>query len=106
MASRDWPGAHAALRQITEIDPGDARAWVQASHCALRQDDYRLACSTVLRAAGLKAGDASAAADVVSHLAACNQGAALIDYVQRLGRLQHLPIPLLLGIARQLSVLN
>lgn len=88
------------------MDPSDARAWVQTSHCALRRGDYRLACSAVLRSAALKAGDARTVADVVSHLAAFNQGAVLIEYVQRLGRPEDLPIPLLLGIARQFSALN
>lgn len=60
----------------------------------------------MLRAAGLKVSDARIATDVMSQLAALSQGATLIDYVHRLGRPQDLPIPLLLGIARQLSVLN
>lgn len=68
--------------------------------------DYRQACAAAIGDAQRKPSDANAARDVINRLGAFNQAQALAGYVGRLGLPSRIPIPLLLTIARNFSVLN
>lgn len=68
--------------------------------------DYRHTLASVAQAASRKAVDVRSAMDLVNRLRAFNLVEELIGYVARLGPLERIPIPLLLTIASNFSVLN
>ncbi|WP_460918412.1 hypothetical protein, partial [Pseudoxanthomonas sangjuensis] len=67
---------------------------------------YRHGCASTLRSASQKARDAQAARDAINRLRAFNLVEAMVGYVERLGPLDRIPIPLLLTIASNFSALN
>ena len=69
-------------------------------------DDYRQAYEAALRSAALRPADANLARDTINRLRMFNLGEALVGYVERLGPVDRIPIPLLLAIAGNFSVLN
>lgn len=68
--------------------------------------DYRQAYASAIHDARRKPPDADVARDVVNRLGAFNLVGILIDYVEQLGSPSCIPIPLLLTIARNFSLLN
>src|SRR3546814_13253290 len=77
-----------------------AAEWERESHAALRDGRHVAAREAVLRAASLRASDPRTIAGVVSLLAALNLGEALVRYVDGLGPLDRISVPLLMTIAR------
>ncbi|MDG6347743.1 sulfotransferase [Luteimonas sp. 8-5] len=85
---------------------GTAAEWERTAHAALGAGKHRAAREAVLRAASLRAGDARTVAGVVALLAALNLGDALVRYVDGLGPLDRIPVPLLMTIARHFNMLG
>src|SRR3546814_9406982 len=83
-----------------------AAEWERESHAALRDGRHVAAREAVLRAASLRASDPRTIAGVVSLLAALNLGEALVRYVDGLGPLDRISVPLLMTIARHFNLLG
>src|SRR5690606_17831555 len=85
---------------------GTAAEWERVSHAALTQGRHRAAREAVLRAASLQSRDPRTIGGVVLLLAALNLGDALARYVDGLGPLDRIPVPLLMTIAHHFDLLG
>lgn len=103
---REWEDARACFGSLLTLYPGDAEVLLQLSYVESLAGRYRNARGYALAAFDAKPQDPSTIQELVARLRTFNEGEALLACVSRLGRLDQVPIPLLLACAAQLSNLN
>lgn len=103
---REWKDAADGLGRLLEANPGDAGLRIKLSYVQSFMGRYRDARESAIAAAQAPPPTAEIARDVVTRLRSFNEAGEMRRYIVRLGPPARLPIPLLLGVAAQLSYMN
>lgn len=105
-ASRQWDVARRHLETVLASGPSSPAVLLLLSYTYSYLGRYRAAREAALRAASLAPDSAETVSDVAARLRTFNEGALMVGYIERLGPLSRIPIPLLLQCAAQFSYLN
>ena len=106
IAVQDWERAQIKLRRLLAMHQHRADLWMQLSYVESYRGRYRAAREAALTAAGLPPASLEVATDTLARLRTFNEIRALGAYLDRLGPITRLPIPLLLAAASRFSSLN
>ena len=104
--ARDWPGAIDAFERLRTLAPADADIVLQLSYIHSLAGHYREARALALAAHALKPRQPDVVKELAARLRTFNEGAALLECVERQKPVDRVPIPLLIALAAQLSYLN
>lgn len=105
-ANQAWPQAIAAVRAALQENPGDAGVLLWLSFLHSRLGDYRLAREAAAQASRASALPSQIAERLIPLLQSFNEIPAMLDCIDRMRPLEHIPIPLLIGIAAPLCYAN
>ena len=104
--ANDWQAAIGSLAALCRVNPGDAKAWIQLSYCHSMAGEYVSARDASIQASRCRPRDLATTIDIVSRLRTFNLIERLVNFLNSLGPVQTLPIPLLLSAANALSSVN
>jgi Tfp pilus assembly protein PilF len=105
-ASRQWDVARRHLEAAVSAEPRSPAMLLLLSYTYSYLGQYRAAREAALRAASMPPDSAETVSDIAARLRTFNEGELMVGYLDRLGPLSRIPIPLLLQCAAQFSYLN
>lgn len=106
VSRKEWPQATDCLLEILAVTPDDPKLLSELSYVESLAGYYRSARQYALRASRLRPRDLETGRDVLARLRTFNEVEELTRYVNLLGPIERLPIPMLLTCAAQYSYLN
>lgn len=106
LKARDASGAAQAFREALAVAPGHVPSQLSLSRIECSYGSYRYARSLALAACRARPSDPRTLLELVGLLRLFNEGEAVQECLARLPELARVEIPVLLGLAAQLSNLN